>query len=109
MELSLLIYKIKKFFKATFSFIPNYYSDFENAYYEGYSEGYEEGKGDGFSFAKTDASKLWDDIYEFLEKRGHIDRHEELSHIDMIERLIAHDNNMKDWVEQLKKRNETQN
>lgn len=95
MELSKFTTKIKRFFKATISAVPSYYSDYENAYLEGYDEGYEEGRQEGWNEGKSEGKVAWRDLYNFLQEREYIDRNEEITTFDMFERLFRYEYDMK--------------
>lgn len=98
MKLDRLIKKIRRWFKATISFVPNYYSDYENAYYEGSSEGYEEGRQDGWNEGKSEGKVAWRDLYDFLQKRGYIDKDEEITTFDMFEQLYRFEYDLKQTI-----------
>jgi flagellar biosynthesis/type III secretory pathway protein FliH len=82
-------------FKSTFSFILNYYSDYEDAYDEGYGSGYEEGLTEGFISGKSEGQLLWKDMYRFLQDRHKIDPYEEVTHFDLMERLLEYEKDLK--------------
>lgn len=91
--------KIKRFFKATISVVPNYYSDYENAYEEGYSAGYDEGHTDGWSDGKSEGKIAWRDLYDFLEKRNFIEKNEEISTFELFERLLNYERELKTSID----------
>lgn len=95
MELSKLKTKIKRFFKATISVVPSYYTDYENAYLEGYDEGYGEGQKDGWSDAKTEGKVAWNELYGFLQARKYIEPREEITTFEMVEQLLRFEYDMK--------------
>lgn len=99
MKLNRLIEKIKRWFKATISFVPNYYSDYENAYEEGYSEGYDEGVTEGWDSGKSEGKVAWRNLYRFLVERGHVDDGEEITTFDLFERLYDYERDLKSNID----------
>lgn len=85
----------KRWLIATFTFFKNYYSDYEDAYDQGFIDGYDEGYSEGWPSGKTAGQVLWSDMFSFLKARNLIDNHEEVSTMDIMERLLEYERDLK--------------
>lgn len=85
----------KRWVIATFNFFKNYYSDYEDAYDQGYDDGFSEGFDEGCMTGKTAGQVLWSDMFSFLKERNLIDNHEEVSTMDIMERLLEYERDLK--------------
>lgn len=87
--------KFKLFFKATWSCLFNHMADYEDAYDEGWNEGQQEGWNEGWAQGKTDAERLWRDLYKWLNERKLLDPDGESNAFDMMESLHEYENDLK--------------
>lgn len=88
----------KNIVSAAISHVHNWIikGDYEDAYDEGSQAGYDEGYQEGLSVAKSEGAKLWKYLHQWLERRGKIERHEECSINDLMDRLHEYESELKD-------------